>query len=106
VAIVSAMPAVYAGAHSGFVEVLYAAFVPVAARVGLAAQSRNAYAVCGVFCGLAAATKYTGILAAAAILICVVAAAWKRDAVNRRGLRQGVVFIVVAGSAVAARVSE
>lgn len=102
VAIVAAMPAVYVGAHSGFVDVLYAAFVLAAARVGLDARSRGAYATCGVFCGLAAATKYTGILAAAAILVCVVVAARSRDVVERRALWPGAILAAVVGCLVAA----
>ena len=35
VAFVASMPAIYAGAHSGFVDVLYASFVLAAARIGL-----------------------------------------------------------------------
>jgi hypothetical protein len=70
VAFVAAMPAVYTGAHSGFIDVMYATFVLAAARVGFEAQRTGEWAVFGVFCGLAMATKYTGLIAAAALLFC------------------------------------
>jgi hypothetical protein len=69
VAFVAAMPAVYAGAHSGFVDVLYASFVLAAARIGCDAERLKHFAAFGVFCGLAIATKYTGLLALPALLL-------------------------------------
>jgi hypothetical protein len=70
VALVACMPAVYAGAHSGFVDVLYAGFVLAAGRIALDAQRASHYAVLGLFCGLAMGTKYTGLLAAPALIVC------------------------------------
>jgi hypothetical protein len=102
VAIVAAMPAVYAGGHSGFVDVLYAAFVLAAARVGLDAQRRSEYVVFGVFCGLAAGTKYTGLLAFAAILLCLAVARASKGAAERSGIGPGAMLAVVVGCGVAA----
>lgn len=67
-ALCATMPAVYAGSHSTFVDVFYASLVLAAARIGLEAERRAAFAACGLFCGLAIGTKYTGILASAALL--------------------------------------
>src|SRR5229473_406746 len=50
----------YAGAHSGFVDVLYASFVLAAARIGLDAVRPKHFLAFGLFCGFAIATKYTG----------------------------------------------
>jgi hypothetical protein len=68
-AFVISMPAVYAGAHSGFVDVLYASFILAAARIGFDAERPKHFVVFGFFCGLAIATKYTGLLALPALLL-------------------------------------
>ncbi len=68
-AFVAAMPAVYGGAHSAFVDVLYASFVLAAARIGCDAERLKHFAAFGLFCGLAIATKYTGLLALPALLL-------------------------------------
>jgi 4-amino-4-deoxy-L-arabinose transferase-like glycosyltransferase len=70
-AFVAAMPAIYAGAHSGFVDVLYASFVLAAARIGLDAVRPKHFLAFGLFCGFAIATKYTGLLALPALLLTV-----------------------------------
>jgi hypothetical protein len=44
--------------------------VLAAARVGFEAQRTSAWAIFGVFCGLAMATKYTGLMATAALIFC------------------------------------
>ena len=51
-ALVAVMPAVYAGAHSGFVDTIYAGFVLAAARIGFDAKGIRDYVVFGLFCGL------------------------------------------------------
>jgi hypothetical protein len=68
-AFVATMPAVYAGAHSAFVDVLYASFVLAAARIGCEAEQLKHFAAFGLSCGLAIATKYTGLLALPALLL-------------------------------------
>ena len=78
IAIVATMPAVYAGAHSGFIDVVYASFVLAAARVALDAQAPKDFAVLGLFCGFAMGTKYTGILAVPAVFIVVLIAQAKQ----------------------------
>ncbi len=64
VAFTASMPAVYAGAHSGFIDVLYAAFILAAARVGFEVEGQSGFILFGIFCGLGMATKYTGLSAA------------------------------------------
>ncbi len=101
-ALIAAMPAVYEGGYSGFVDVIYATFVLAAARVGLDAERRSHYAVFGLFCGLALATKYTGLLATPALLLI---AAWPRrnltgatpsEALRRALLAASVAFAVAS----------
>jgi hypothetical protein len=70
VALVAAMPAAYAGGHSGFVDVLYASFVLAAARIGFDAQSTRDYIAFGLFCGLAMGTKYAGLVALPPLVFC------------------------------------
>jgi hypothetical protein len=74
-ALIAAMPAVYEGAHSGFVDVIYAAFALAAARIAFDAERSPHFAALGLFCGLAIATKYTGLLATPAIILIAV---WPR----------------------------
>jgi hypothetical protein len=71
-ALIAAMPAVYEGAHSGFVDVIYAAFVLAAARIAFDAERTPHFAALGLFCGLAMATKYTGLLATPVIVMIAV----------------------------------
>lgn len=70
VALVATMPAVYAGAHSGFIDVFYSTFVLAAARVGFDARSPRHFLPFGIFCGLAMASKYTGLVALPLLLLC------------------------------------
>jgi hypothetical protein len=99
-ALIATMPAVYEGAHSGFVDVIYAAFVLAAARIAFDAERSPHFAAVGLFCGLAMATKYTGLLATPVI---VMIAAWptgsaltpKRGEILRRaGIAAAVAFAV------------
>ncbi len=69
VALVAAMPAVYAGGHSTFVNVLYAGFLLAAARVGLQASFAGQAILFGLFCGFAMATKYTGLMAVPPLIV-------------------------------------
>jgi 4-amino-4-deoxy-L-arabinose transferase-like glycosyltransferase len=77
-ALVASMPAVYAGAHTGFVDALYAAFVLAAARIAFDAHSPSEFAALGIFCGFAMGTKYTGVLAVP-ILLFVALAFWNQE---------------------------
>jgi hypothetical protein len=72
VALAASMPAVYTGAHTGFVDALYAAFVLAAARIGLDARRAREYVAFGLFCGFALGTKYTGLLAVPILLVCAI----------------------------------
>jgi hypothetical protein len=69
-ALVATMPAVYTGSTGGFIDGLYAAFVLVAVRVGFETLSSCQWAVFGLFCGLAMAAKYAGLLALPVLLSC------------------------------------
>ena len=75
-AIAITMPAVYAGSHSGFIDVFYASLVVAALRVALDACALPHYCVMGLFSGLAMGTKYTGLLAFLAILAAALVARW------------------------------
>ena len=79
-ALVAAMPALYEGSHSGFVDAVYASFVLVATRIGFDAKRRRDFAALGIFCGLVIATKYPGLLALPVILACVL---WPRESHSR-----------------------
>jgi hypothetical protein len=70
VALVATMPAVYTGAHSGFVDVFYATLILTAARVGFDARLPVHFLGFGIFCGLAMATKYSGLVALPLLLLC------------------------------------
>jgi hypothetical protein len=70
VAIISTMPAVYAGAYGGFLDAIFASFVLAAARVAFDAEQPGEYALLGIFCGLAMATKYTGLIAWPLLIFC------------------------------------
>jgi len=74
VALVSTMPAVYVGAHSGFIDTTYAAFLLIAARLAFDARERRHFLALGVFLGLLMATKYTGLTAVP--LVMLLCAAW------------------------------
>jgi hypothetical protein len=82
-AIVATMPAVYAGSHNCFVDGLFAAFVLAAARIGFDAEDNKAWAIFGIFCGLAMGTKYTGLLAVPALAICCAFVTLNRNPLNR-----------------------
>ena len=77
-AVVATMPAVYAGAQGCFVDCIFAAFVIAAARIGFDAQNLREWAVFGLFCGFAIGTKYTGLLAVPALVICILLLNLKR----------------------------
>jgi len=70
-ALVATMPAVYAGVHSCFVDVSYATFILAAIRIGLDARRLRDWLAVGLFCGFAAGTKYTGLLAIPAVIFCI-----------------------------------
>lgn len=85
-ALAASMPAIYSGAHTGFVDAVYAAFVLAAARIGLDARRGREYAAFGIFCGFALGTKYTGLVAAPILIFCTMVL-WAREAAcERRGL--------------------
>lgn len=84
--IVATMPAVYAGARECFVDVIFAAFALAAARIGFDAQSLREWALFGLFCGFAIGTKYTGLIAVPALLICALLLNLKREKQNLRRL--------------------
>src|SRR5271154_9564 len=98
-ALIATMPAVYEGGHSAFVDVIYAMFVLAAARIGFDAERPRHFAAVGVLCGLAMATKYTGLVAAPVILI---VALWPgRSAIAFRFSDTMRKFCIAAGVALA-----
>jgi hypothetical protein len=70
-ALVGTMPAVYNGSHSCFVDGMFAAFVIAACRIGLDAKRLREWVAFGLFCGFAIGTKYIGLLAVPAIILCI-----------------------------------
>jgi hypothetical protein len=78
--LLATMPALYRGLYGGFVDTLFAAFVLLAARLLFDAERPTEFAVCGIFCGLAMGTKYTGIMAFGLLAISLIAiAVWTKD---------------------------
>ena len=92
-ALVATMPAVYSGSVGCFVDGIYAAFVLAAIRIGADAERKRDWTIFGIFCGLAMGTKYTGLLAFPAILLCVV---WLRARLGTKGWRQNCQAVMVA----------
>lgn len=99
--IAATMPAVYAGAHECFIDAIFAAFVLAAARIGLDAQSLREWAVFGMFCGFAIGTKYTGLLAVPALLICTLLLNFKLKYENLDGLVGKVAFAMATACLIA-----
>lgn len=97
-ALVATMPAVYGGAHTTFVDVIYASFVIAAARIAFDASRGREFLAAGLFCGFALGTKYTGLIAVPLLFVCV-AAGWKRS--NASGWRSAAkrLAIMCAGAA-------
>jgi hypothetical protein len=93
-ALIAAMPAVYEGSIGAFVDAMYAVFILAAVRVGLEAKERKHFTAFGLFCGLAMATKYPGLVALPALVVC---AAWTSE--DRKDFRDA---ILNASTAVAA----
>lgn len=94
-ALVATMPALYEGSHSGFVDAVYASFVLAAACIGFDARRKREFAALGIFCGLAMATKYPGLLALPVIVLC---ASWPRrtfpvDAIKDALQKAGIAII-------------
>jgi hypothetical protein len=77
-ALVATMPAVYGGSHTTFVDVIYASFVLVAARIAFDASRGREFLAAGLFCGFALGTKYTGLVAVP-LLFVTMAAGWERS---------------------------
>jgi len=76
-AIVATMPAVYAGSHECFVDGIFATFVLAGFRIGIDAQNLREWIACGMFCGFAIGTKYTGVIAVPILLACVILLRWR-----------------------------
>lgn len=74
-ALLITMPAVYIGAHWGFIDALMAAYVLAAARLAFAAERPGEYALLGIFCGIAMGTKYIAIVSVVLLAVCCVAIA-------------------------------
>ena len=101
-ALVASMPAVYAGAHTGFVDTVYAAFVLAAARIGLDARRAREYASFGLFCGFAMGTKYTGLLALPILLVSAILFRMQEHRGDRAVVIRGAGLAAVVAALVAA----
>lgn len=100
-ALAASMPAIYTGAHTGFVDALYAAFVLAAARIGLDARRGREYAAFGIFCGFALGTKYTALLAVPILLLCAMPM-WLREQRGNQGSKQEKLVIGMGLAAIVA----
>lgn len=70
-ALISTMPAVYRGLFGGMIDVIYAAFVILAARIAFDSELPRHYVLVGLFCCFAMGTKYTGLIATALLIVCI-----------------------------------
>ena len=75
--LVATMPAIYSGSNFCVVDGIFAAFAIAACRIGLDARRLREWLAVGLFCGFALGTKYTGLLAAPAIVVCVALTDWQ-----------------------------
>lgn len=79
-ALIAATPAIHTGVYEGFIDAIFAGFVLMAARIAFDANQPRQYAVCGIFCGLATGTKYTGIMAVGLLAFSmIVTAMWAKN---------------------------
>jgi hypothetical protein len=101
-ALAASMPAIYSGAHTGFLDAVYAAFVLAAARIGLDARRAREYAAFGIFCGFALGTKYTGLLAAPILILCAMLLWAREPGGEQRGLIRGAGLAAAVAALVAA----
>jgi hypothetical protein len=69
--LISAMPAVYRGLYGGMIDVIYAGFILLAARIAFDSELPRHYLLVGLFCGFAMGTKYTGLIATALLIVCI-----------------------------------
>ena len=93
-ALVVSMPAVYAGARTGFIDVWYASLVMAAVILLLDLRWPADFAALGLFCGLAMGTKYTGLLVAPALAL-TSAYLWKKS--GHRNGREFLAHWMLAG---------
>jgi hypothetical protein len=91
------MPAVCSGGIAGFVDVIYATFILAAVRIGLESSELAHFAIFGLFCGLAAATKYPALLAAPVLIFF---ALWNSGPRSLKGLMPKALTAVAAASIV------
>jgi hypothetical protein len=101
-AIIVTMPAVYAGSHACFVDGLYAAFLLAAARIAFDAERTTEWALCGIFMSLAMGSKYTGLLALFALLVCSLINFAKKEQPCHTALFKGLGVASITALAVAA----
>jgi hypothetical protein len=100
VAFIATMPAFYAGAHSGFIDVPFAMFILAAARIGLEAERDSDFLVFGLFCGFALGTKYTALTSLPALVLCAVLAKFWREAHASISAWRPAVLALLAAAAV------
>jgi len=101
VAFTASMPAVYIGAHSGFIDVLYAAFILAAARVGFEAEGQSGFILFGLFCGLSIATKYTGLTAVPVLVCCAALSQYFGRHIQKVSVLKYAVLAILIGAVIA-----
>lgn len=79
IVLIATMPVVYRGAYGGFVDAIFSSFILLALRFALDAEVTGEYVLAGMFGGLAAGTKYTGLPAVLLILLAAVLLAAARQ---------------------------
>lgn len=72
IALIATMPVVYRGAYGGFVDAIFSSFILLALRFALDGEEAAQYVLAGIFGGLAAGTKYTGLPAVVLIVMTAV----------------------------------
>jgi hypothetical protein len=94
-ALLATMGALYEGSHSGFIDAIYAGFVLAAIRVGLDSTEKKHFIAVGLFCGLAIASKYPGLLATPVIIFILAwqGKSWER---LRKAIPNAITGLVVA----------
>jgi hypothetical protein len=100
-ALIVTMPALYRGAYGGFLDVLFAVFVLAAARMAFDARTPGHYALFGLFCGFAMATKYTGFVSFFLLIFCSLAISLWTDHQDPGALAKhlGISFAIAAAVA-------
>ena len=96
------MPALHAGAHGGFIDVLFAGFLLAAARIAFDAVALRHYALFGIFCGISMGAKYTALISWLALVFSAFLISFLARRQPARVLLKGLGISCVVAMAVAA----